>query len=58
MDPIGRFESALLEAGTLSPGDVENLRRSVEGELSAAIEFARQSPYPSVDSVADALWAE
>lgn len=47
-DPIRRFEALLLRDRTCSAADIEAVRTAVEAELQGAIEFARQSPWPSL----------
>jgi len=57
-DPISRFEKRLLEEKTLTREEIDKIRAEVESELAEAIEFARNSPFPAVETVADSLWAE
>jgi TPP-dependent pyruvate/acetoin dehydrogenase alpha subunit len=47
-DPIARFEARLLERQMLGPAEIRAARAEVEAELAAAIEFARQSPLPTL----------
>jgi len=56
-DPISRFESFLLEDGSITPDGIENMRAQVEDDLATAIEFARSSPFPEPDTVEECVWA-
>jgi acetoin:2,6-dichlorophenolindophenol oxidoreductase subunit alpha len=47
-DPILRFETCLLTEGTLSAEDIQTVRAAVETELAEAVEFARQSSWPTL----------
>jgi pyruvate dehydrogenase E1 component alpha subunit len=49
-DPIRRFESSLLDEGVLTADAIRELHETVEADLREAVEFARQSPVPSLDS--------
>ncbi|MDD4870867.1 MAG: thiamine pyrophosphate-dependent dehydrogenase E1 component subunit alpha [Kiritimatiellae bacterium] len=51
-DPILRFEARLLQEKTLSADDIKAIREEVEKELEDAVEFARQSPSPTLESFA------
>ena len=50
-DPIGRYEQALLGSGLIDAATIEAIRASVEKEIAAAIEFAKESPAPDVASL-------
>ena len=51
-DPILRFEARLLKEKTLSAADIRTIRAGVEKELGDAVDFARQSPLPTLESFA------
>jgi len=57
-DPIARFRRRLLEEGSATSDELDRLVAEVERDLDEAVEFARSSPYPAVDTVGDALWAD
>lgn len=57
-DPIRRFETKLLKEKTFTQDDIDSIQAEVEHELEEAIEFARNSPFPAVETVADTLWAD
>jgi TPP-dependent pyruvate/acetoin dehydrogenase alpha subunit len=48
----------LLKDRTLSRRAIKTIHDEVETELDQAVEFARRSPFPSPDTVADGVWAE
>jgi pyruvate dehydrogenase E1 component alpha subunit len=51
-DPIGRFESQLVDYGIMTRDAVEALREDVEREIADGIEFAKASPMPLTQDVA------
>ena len=57
-DPIARFERELIAEKTMSVAEVEALHVDVERELQEAIEFARRSPYPTMEAVRSRLWTK
>ncbi len=44
--PVKRFERYLLSRGMVSQQWIDTVRESVDKEISRAVEFARNSPYP------------
>jgi acetoin:2,6-dichlorophenolindophenol oxidoreductase subunit alpha len=56
-DPIPRFEKALVEYGALGPDDIETIHEEVEKRLAAAVEKARQDPFPDVSEVNQHVYA-
>ena len=57
-DPISRFKIQLLEDNILTQEEIDTVYKEVEHELNEAVEFARQSPFPKVETVGDYLWAD
>lgn len=57
-DPIANFTERLLKEKAWTQGKIKDIYREVEAELKEAIEFARNSPFPEVEIIGDALWAE
>lgn len=55
-DPISRFENKLLEINLLDPDRIEDIKRRVSEELSEAVEFAEQSPYPEPGEITDDVY--
>ena len=56
-DAIKRYEARLVEEGSLTRDEIDRVHAEVEEELDHAVAFARQSPFPAVETVGDALWA-
>lgn len=55
-DPITRFAERMRFDGILSDEDFATEDAAVEQELSAALEFARNSPYPQSDEALDDVY--
>lgn len=47
-DPIKLFEADMLQYGLLNQTEIDAIRLLVEGEMEAAIAFAKDSPSPSI----------
>lgn len=56
-DPIGRFEQVLLESGLIEQKQIEAICASVEQEIAAAVEFAKNSPAPDVSSLTSFVYS-
>jgi TPP-dependent pyruvate/acetoin dehydrogenase alpha subunit len=56
-DPIPRFERVLLDNGVISPDQIEELRAEVDQRLEAAVEEARQAPFPEISEVSEHVYA-
>ena len=56
-DPITRFRARLETEDVLSEEEFEAMEREVEDVVDAAIEFARDSPYPEPAEAYEDLWA-
>lgn len=57
-DPIARFEAELREFGVANDTELAAIRKSVEDEIAAGIEFAKQSPMPEISGLADNVYTE
>jgi len=57
-DPISRFEERLMGEGVLTQDQVEAMHARVELALDAAVEFARGSPLPAPEEVAEGFWTD
>ena len=57
-DPILNFEKKIVEQGILTEKQVEELEDAVAKEVEEAERFAVNSPYPSVDSLYEGLYAD
>jgi TPP-dependent pyruvate/acetoin dehydrogenase alpha subunit len=49
-DALKHYEQQLIKAGTLTTESAEQVWKAGQAEVDAAIEFARQSPYPEPDA--------
>jgi len=58
LDPILRFEAALLHEKSFTAEEIQQVRDEVERELAEAIEFARSSPFPDPATAGEYLYAE
>jgi pyruvate dehydrogenase E1 component alpha subunit len=56
-DPLPTFAKRLVGEGVLTDQQVADVDREVDLEVDAAIEFARDSDFPSVDSIFDGLFS-
>ena len=45
--PIRKLEHAMLAAGLITQAGIDQMAKEIEAEIDAAIEFARQSPFPT-----------
>jgi acetoin:2,6-dichlorophenolindophenol oxidoreductase subunit alpha len=50
-DPIFTFEERLIELGTATATQIEQVWADVRTDIAAAIEFAEQSPFPDADQL-------
>jgi len=56
-EPIAPFRSQLLELGVLTAAAADELEQAVIQDVDAAVEFARQSPDPELESALTDVWA-
>jgi acetoin:2,6-dichlorophenolindophenol oxidoreductase subunit alpha len=56
-DPILKLGLYLQEAGQATAEDLDAIRPEIDAELQSAIEFARSSPLPPVESILDDVFA-
>ncbi len=56
-DPIERVKAAAVSQGVLSSAEAEDLERRIEAQIEEAVEFARNSPEPSVDQLMTDIYA-
>ncbi len=57
-DPISIHGKRLLDEGLASESDLDELDEQVREEIAAAVQFARQSPYPDLEEAFDDLYAQ
>lgn len=55
-DPIARERAKLIEAGVPAE-EIEAVERSAKEEIEAAVEFARSSPEPPVEGLAEGMYS-
>ena len=56
-DCIADFEKKLLTKKLLEPKAVRRIRKTIQAEIDAAVEFARESPRPEPSELMEELWA-
>ena len=56
-DPIDRFKAVALEEGLITPAEIEQIQKEVAETIAEAIDYAKQSPFPDVDSIYDNVYA-
>ena len=56
-DPIDRFKALALEEGLITPPEMEQIQKEVADTIAEAIDYAKQSPFPDVDSIYDNVYA-
>jgi pyruvate dehydrogenase E1 component alpha subunit len=57
-DPIARCAAALLEKGPATQEDLDAIQREALAEMDWAVEYSKNSPWPSEDELVDGLFAE
>jgi pyruvate dehydrogenase E1 component alpha subunit len=55
-DPVLTFSARLIEQGVMSRGDLDALDASVRQEVADALQFARQSPFPTPDEAFEGMF--
>jgi pyruvate dehydrogenase E1 component alpha subunit len=56
-DCIADFEKKLFTKKLLEPKTVQRIRKTIQAEIAAAVEFARESPRPEPSELMEELWA-
>lgn len=56
-DPIMHFESHLVATGVLTEGEISQVRERARAAIEEAVQFAENSPEPSVDNIMDGVYA-
>jgi pyruvate dehydrogenase E1 component alpha subunit len=56
-EPIAPYRRRLIETGVLTEVAADELEQEVVKEVAAAVEFARQSPDPGLESALADVWA-
>jgi len=56
-DPIARFRALLLEQRVLSAAELERAASEAAAAVDAAVEFARQSPFPAREALTEGVYS-
>jgi pyruvate dehydrogenase E1 component alpha subunit len=56
-DPITLFANRLTSAGLISEREIEEIAQRVEQEVDEAVQFAEESPFPSIETLYDYVYA-
>ena len=56
-DPIERFQQVLVDRGMLTDANAEQIQQEVIAEVERAIDFAKESPVPSPESLMEDIYA-
>ena len=56
-DPIGRFKAFLIEHGYLSEDELDTIEAAARQAIEDAVAFAQNSPEPSLDIIAEDVYA-
>lgn len=56
-DPIDRLRTRLVSDGRLTDADFRDMEQEIEDVVTAAVEFARESPHPDPAESYEDLWA-
>ena len=56
-DPVPRFRATLVTSGVLSAAKADELGAQVVKEMEAAVAFAVKSPFPTLESALDNVYA-
>jgi len=56
-DPIKRMRAYLLENGAFSEAEIKSVEEKAKRSIEDAVEFAEKSPYPSIDTIMDDVYA-
>jgi acetoin:2,6-dichlorophenolindophenol oxidoreductase subunit alpha len=56
-DPIKRLWQHLLDNGYYTEEELKAIEEKANAEIEAAVKFARESPYPSVDTIMEDVYA-
>lgn len=57
-DPIKRYKESLLRSGEITEEEVEQIENKIGKEITEGVEFAINSPEPSIDSIMKYVYAE
>ncbi|KUO72666.1 MAG: pyruvate dehydrogenase [Clostridia bacterium BRH_c25] len=55
-DPIAKMKNYLLDNKVLTEKEVEDIEAKIKEDIELAVEFARNSPFPSLDTILDDVY--
>ena len=56
-DPVPRFRGRLVEDGTLSAEEADEIAERVRAEMQEAVDFALASPFPTAEEAVEYVYA-
>lgn len=56
-DPIPGYRAKLIAAGVMDEAEADEIDRAAKAEIDAAVEFAKNAPYPAPDAAYDHVFA-
>lgn len=56
-DPVAKLQNRLIEEGVLTAADIEKLEADITAEIDDVVEFAKNSPYPAVETAFTDVYA-
>ncbi|NIS83574.1 MAG: hypothetical protein GTO14_26010, partial [Anaerolineales bacterium] len=56
-DPIKRFRTTLVDASVISEEEDELLQREAQARVDASVQFAEESPEPSIETIEEGVYA-
>jgi pyruvate dehydrogenase E1 component alpha subunit len=56
-DPVKLFERNVIEGALITEPELSSVREDVNAEIEAAVEFARESPFPDPEEVYRDIYA-
>jgi pyruvate dehydrogenase E1 component alpha subunit len=57
LDPIERVKRVAIERGAMSGADIDELERRIAAQIEEAVEFAKNSPEPTLDQLMTDIYA-
>ena len=58
MDPIPRFEKRIIADGAGTAGDIAAIKKKVEADIAAAVEYGKESPWPEISTMYEHVYKE
>jgi pyruvate dehydrogenase E1 component alpha subunit len=57
-DPIKCFRQRILDEGVATEEEIVALEEAVDAEIDDSVEFAKKSPFPSLESAMEDIYAD